>query len=228
MAEISQKIISCPKGHYYDANRYQSCPICSSGKFSSTVDPSAGGIQAASYGANGNGGSGGFSHTVPPDGGQGEGSGWNGGNFNQTLPPDNDPVEKMSKTEFVDPSTPTGHPSPVTGWLVAVDGPVRGTDYRIHTGYNHIGRKRGDIVIHGDNTISAEQDANVTYVYQTRRFYIAHELGKNVLLVNDVPVVGGSVELKPYDVITIGSSKLMFVPFCGEHFSWDYEGQGNG
>ena len=28
MAEIRQKIISCDKGHYYDANRYSQCPYC--------------------------------------------------------------------------------------------------------------------------------------------------------------------------------------------------------
>ena len=129
-------------------------------------------------------------------------------------------AESMSKTQFVDSSTPVGAPAPVTGWLVAVEGPCRGTDYRIHTGYNYIGREAGDIRIQGDNTISAEKDANVTYVPQTRRFYIAHELGKNVLLVNDLPVIGGSTELHNYDVITIGTTKLMFVGLCGEKFSW--------
>ena len=65
-----------------------------------------------------------------------------------------------------------------SGWLVAVEGPCRGTDYRIHTGYNYIGREAGDICIRGDSTISAQRDANVTYVPQTREFYIAHELAK--------------------------------------------------
>jgi hypothetical protein len=27
-------------------------------------------------------------------------------------------------------------------------------------------------------------------------------------------------ELKPYDIIELGQTKLMFVPFCGEHFQW--------
>ena len=81
-------------------------------------------------------------------------------------------------------------------------------------------RSAGDICICGDNTISAEKDANVTYVPQTRKFYIAHELGKNVLLVNDLPVIGGGMEINGYDMITIGTTKLMFVAACGERFSW--------
>lgn len=104
--------------------------------------------------------------------------------------------------------------------FIPIEGPCRGTDYRIHTGYNYIGRETGDICIHGDNTISAERDANVTYVPQIKKYFIAHELGKNVLLVNDMPVIGGSVELHNYDVITVGTTKLLFMGLCGEQFSW--------
>jgi hypothetical protein len=129
----------------------------------------------------------------------------------------------MSQTCYVDPSTPAGAPVPVVGWLVAVSGPCRGTDYRVHNGYNYIGREQGDICVHGDQTISAVKDSNVTYVAQTRSFYIAHELGKNVLLVNDVPVIGGAQQLKRNDIVTIGKTKLMFIPLCDENFGWEDE-----
>ncbi|MGM9619739.1 MAG: hypothetical protein ACI3W8_07905 [Oscillospiraceae bacterium] len=213
MAEIRQKIISCPQGHYYDANRYASCPYCGSGSFSPTVDPFAGG--AASCGA-----------TAELDGAAAPGG---YGNFNSTIAPNpgSGASERMGKTQFVDSSTPAGAPAPVVGWLVAVEGPCRGTDYRIHTGYNYIGREAGDICIRGDSTISAEKDANVTYVPQTRQFYIAHELGKNVLLVNNMPVIGGSTQLHNYDRITIGTTQLVFVSLCGEQFSWNSEERGN-
>ena len=43
-----------------------------------------------------------------------------------------------------------------------------------------------------------------------------------MLRVNDSPEpVMMTVRLKAYDVLTIGSTKLMFVPLCGEQFSWD-------
>lgn len=206
MAEIRQKIVSCPHGHYYDANKYQGCPYCSSGNFSPTVDPFGGAVAPATEAPAQGNGFGGFAPTMAPQGSA---------------------AESMGKTQFVDLSTPAGSPLPVVGWLVAIAGPVRGRDYRIHTGYNYIGRERGDVVIRGDATISAEKDANVTYVSQTRRFYIAHELGKNVLLVNDLPVIGGSTELHNYDVITVGSTKLVFLALCGEQFSWDSEAGGH-
>ena len=212
MAEIRQKIISCPKGHYYDANRYESCPYCSSGSFSPTVDPFADNVgDSPDYG--------GIGKTTDVGG---EDTYEQYGNFGPTEIPQakKRAAQSMSKTQFVDTSTPAGAPVPVVCWLVAVEGPCRGTDYRIHTGYNYIGREDGDICIHGDNTISAEKDANVTYVPQTRKFYIAHEQGKNVLLVNDMPVIGGGMEIHSFDLITIGTTKLMFIGMCGEKFTW--------
>lgn len=217
MAEIRQKIISCAQGHYYDANRYASCPYCSSGSFSPTVDPFAGGSGSIGKTAD-------IGKMDPPD--------TRGRDYyekvERTSPPGGGSSDQMGKTQFVDTSTPAGAPTPVVGWLVAVSGPSRGTDYRIHTGYNYIGRERGDICIRGDSTISAEKDANVTYVPQTRQFFIAHELGKNVLLVNDLPVIGGGMLLHNYDRITVGSTQLVFVGLCGEQFTWSGEGQSNG
>ena len=172
MAEIRQKIISCSQGHYYDANRYDQCPYCSAGGFSPTIDPFAAGESkpGSTVGP-----------LIPGDVPHHAG-GVQVGGFTPTIDP-NQPgglSERMGKTQYVDASTPAGTPAPVVGWLVAVEGPCRGTDYRIHTGYNYIGREAGDICIRGDSTISAQRDANVTYVPQTREFYIAHELGKNV------------------------------------------------
>jgi len=222
MAEIRQKIVSCPQGHYYDANKYQSCPYCNSGSFSPTIDPFSDAQSGRGSGQTQEPGQGSFTPTIDPMGVP------KGGNdsFIPTMDP-HAPAgghnERMSVTQFVDTSSasPT---APVTGWLIALSGALKGTDFRIHTGYNYIGRERGDIIIRGDSTISAEKDANITYVPQTRRFYIAHELGKNVLLVNNLPVIGGTTELKDYDIITVGMTKLLFRSLCCDAFSWEDEG----
>lgn len=214
MAEIRQKIVSCPQGHYYDANRYSTCPICSAGGFAATQDPySSDSVQSDT---------GSFPRTMPPE--------IKPGSVNMGFAPTEPPQPvigvdnaRMGHTQYVDSAAPVGTPAPVVGWLVAVAGPCRGTDYRIHTGYNYIGREAGDICIHGDNTISAEKDSNITYVPQTRQFYIAHELGKNVLLVNDRPAIGSGLKLENYDVITIGKTKLIFIALCSERFSWEDE-----
>lgn len=46
-----------------------------------------------------------------------------------------------------------------------------------------------------------------------------------MLLVNDRPVIGGSMKLDNYDIVTIGSTKLMFVGLCGKDFNWGSEGK---
>lgn len=205
MAEISQKLVNCPNGHLYDGNKHAFCPICQNGGFSRTVDVNTGAA------------SGQFTQTTDPISG-GAPIGGTTPNFGVTTPPAG--AQPFGHTIAVDPATPDGAPSPVVGWLVAVEGPNRGADYRIHVGYNYIGRERGDIRIGGDMSISGEKDSNITFVSQTGKFYIAHEQGKNVLLVNDVPAIGNGIELHNYDRITIGNTKLLFVGLCGEQFSW--------
>lgn len=203
MAEISQRLTYCPNGHMYDANKHASCPICAS-TVPGTTDVAGGNIIETRDvpDSTGLGGVGVTTvpGTIPANGGA--------GNF--------PPTDILS-----DPGmTAQSQAQPVVGWLVAVSGPNRGKDYRIHTGYNFIGRERGDICIGGDMAISAQKDSNITYVYQTNKFYIAHESGANVLLVNDIPAIGNATELHNYDRITIGSTTLLFLGLCGEQFSW--------
>lgn len=127
----------------------------------------------------------------------------------------------FSKTVFVGSTPSLGSTLPVVGWLVAIKGPLRGYDFRIHVAHNYIGREMGDICLRGDMAVSAERDSCITFVPKTRSFHISHEQGKNVLLVNDRPVIGGAVELSSFDVISIGNSDLVFVAFCGPRFGWD-------
>lgn len=132
---------------------------------------------------------------------------------------------KRGMTVGVDAISIEGLVAPVVGWVVAISGPSRGMDFRIHAAHNFIGREMGDICLSGDMAISAEHDACITFVPQTRSFYLSHERGRNMLLVNDEPVIGGATKLTSFDVITIGNSKLVFVAFCGPEFDWDTEAQ---
>lgn len=226
MAEIHSKIINCTScGKYYDVAKQNKCPYCGAAapasNFSETIDvdaPGAGGSINRTVDldtVNNNAISGNFIKTLPPEDIE---------NKNDTLSgkfPKTEDVSLWDKDEN-DSARPSADKqiAPVVGWIVALTGPYKGTDYKVHAGYNDIGRETGDIVISGDNTISREKDANVTYVPQTNKYYIAHVQGKSVLTVNDAPVVGGTIELKAYDVITIGNTRLLFIPLCGSRFNW--------
>lgn len=115
-----------------------------------------------------------------------------------------------------------GGSEPVVGWLVCIDGPARGMDYRLHSGYNNIGREEGDIRISGDMQISRREHARVAFDADGAIFYIAPGSGRNIIKVNGKAVLN-AVELANYDVISIGTSKLIFVALCGERFMWGRE-----
>lgn len=113
--------------------------------------------------------------------------------------------------------------TPVVGWLVCVDGPAEGMDYRIRAGYNFIGRSENmDICILGDNNISRDRHAMIAYDPQEKVYFFGPADGKSILRKNDKMVMAPT-ELAAYDVLRIGSTKLMFVPLCGEHFNWKEE-----
>ena len=113
--------------------------------------------------------------------------------------------------------------SPVVGWLVCVDGPAEGTDYRIRAGYNYIGRSENmDICILGDNNIGRERHAMIAYDPQEKIYFFGPADGRSIVRKNDKMVMVPT-ELAAYDIVRIGSTKLMFVPLCGEHFNWKDE-----
>lgn len=117
--------------------------------------------------------------------------------------------------------TDTAGFSPVTGWLVCVDGPAKGSDYRVRAGYNYIGRAAHmDICIAGDNRIGRERHAMIAYDLEEKVFFFGPSDGKSIVRLNGKMVMVPT-ELHDHDIITIGSTKLMFVPLCGERFNWD-------
>lgn len=110
---------------------------------------------------------------------------------------------------------------PVVGWLVCVDGKEKGRDYRIHSDNNFIGRsEKMDICIRGDETISRENQAIITYDSSDQGYYLSNGDGRSIVRVNDKAVFK-TVELKAYDKIMVGKTTLIFVPLCGESFEWE-------
>jgi hypothetical protein len=108
----------------------------------------------------------------------------------------------------------------LVGWLVCVSGASKGKDFTIHTEVNHIGRNSNmDICITGDNSISRENHASITYDTRDRLFYLAPGGGRAIIRHNDKPALT-SITLSPYDEIELGQTKLIFIPLCGNSFDW--------
>lgn len=129
-----------------------------------------------------------------------------------------------AKTMLVRASAQDVQTDPVAGWLVVIKGPGRGGFRPIFVGMNSIGRDPGQRVSlsFGDDAISREEHAFVTYDEESRRFFIQHGGKANLIRIGAQPVLVPT-ELKTNDRIRIGKTTLRFVPCCGPDFTWSDE-----
>jgi FHA domain len=114
------------------------------------------------------------------------------------------------------------HQDPVVGWLVVVGGLGLGSFRAIYEGNNTIGRASSQRIPidFGDDAISSEEQAYIRYDSSDRTFLFVPNLAKtNVVSVNDKRPTA-AVPLAAMDVITMGRTQLVFVPFCGPEFDW--------
>ena len=110
---------------------------------------------------------------------------------------------------------------PVVGWLVVVEGPGKGQTLQLGYGSNPLGRGATDRVKldFGDDQISRNGHAVVTYDPRGRKFYVQHGGGTNLTYLGDQPVLAPA-ELPALGHIGIGNTILRFVPLCGAEFDW--------
>jgi len=110
---------------------------------------------------------------------------------------------------------------PIVGWLVCIEGKNRGRDYRLKVGKNFLGRSpQMDVFIAGDAAISRERAALITFDPKNSQFWIGPGEAQSNVYLNDKLVLN-SEKLEAKNIIELGDSKLMFVPLCGEGFTWD-------
>ena len=206
----------CSKGHFYDPTVTSTCPQCAAEGINDV-----GATEQVVYGGQGMMDYGktepvsmdiSFEETQPPVGGNGFVTNEFGGG---SVVEDYDDATMVTNMDGVPGFTP------VVGWLVCIEGPARGTDYRIRPGYNYMGRaSHMDICISGDNKIGREKHAMIGYDPEERVFFFGPADGKSIVRLNGKMVMVPE-QLKSYDVLTVGSTKLMFVPLCGENFNWE-------
>ncbi|HHY75039.1 MAG TPA: FHA domain-containing protein [Bacillus bacterium] len=112
---------------------------------------------------------------------------------------------------------------PVTGWLVCIEGPQMGQDYRIMAEKNFIGRSEDmHIRIIGDNSISRRNHAVIVYDPKKRNFFLLPGDASGLAYHNNEAVYSPT-ELSAYDVIQLGRSIFIFIPLCGIHFEWEQD-----
>ncbi|MEE1225050.1 MAG: FHA domain-containing protein [Clostridia bacterium] len=189
----------CNNGHFYDDAKHPSCPYCGisdmdASKTMPIIAPASSAPKAQET----------IGRTVamaPQESAPGRTSAADEGKT----------VAIMKKEKGIDP---------VVGWVVCIEGPSKGQDYRIKSERNFIGRDSSmDIVISGDNTISRENHASISYNPKNSSFRLLPGDSHGLVYLNDEDIYTPT-ELKKGDIIELGETKLIFVPLCEGGFTW--------
>lgn len=107
----------------------------------------------------------------------------------------------------------------IVGWLVCVEGAEKGRDYRLHQGFNRLGRDYTmDIAVMEDAGISREAACAVVYDDRSNSFFAVQQ-PSGLAYLNGVALEGAK-ELKTGDMIRTGNSEFEFVGFCREGRTW--------
>lgn len=242
------KLSTCPNGHFYDGDKYASCPYCTptakenenkvtEALYTEVQKPTApvGGVRSA---------------TAPqaepkplkftP---QAEAD-------PQPAPVQQEKNEQTAKAQPVSQPGPAAAPTqaintaaadweeegenctvgyysqvlgiePVVGWLVCIKGAYRGQSFKLKSGRNFIGRASNmDIVLAADQSVSRLRHAAVIYDPRSRSFIVAAGDARELCYLNGTLVVTSNL-LKIHDVLSCGNTDLMLIPLCDEHFSWE-------
>ncbi len=176
----------CENGHFYDAERFETCPHCNQTVISTAMHDENGATL--------------YTVPLPADG----------------APKGGDPSDGAQNTIGY-----YGEEQPVVGWLVCVEGVHYGKDFRLKAGRNFIGRAvTMDVCLSGEASISREKHAIILYEPKSNVFLVQPGDAKELFYLND-NVVLSATEINAYDVLSLGDTKLLFIPCCSDKFKWE-------
>lgn len=226
-------LIECGNKHLYDNEKYAACPFCNRGAaVQMGGDAGMGGRATSTPSKTGPVGGMDMGWTPPPAMGSSMMGGMNNGmnngwaqhqsqsviNSGPTVMPEEHRRKVVAEGHTVGKYEQEMGIEPIAGWLVCIEGEEKGMAFSLLARNNFIGRNEADVQLK-DPTIS-QNHARISYESKHHKFYLREGENKNGIYLNDV-VVYDAKELQPYDVVELGNTKLVFIPFCGPHFNWE-------
>ena len=110
---------------------------------------------------------------------------------------------------------------PVVGWIVCVDGPEKGRDYRIRAGKNKVGRSwKMDISIAKDRELMPSDHAVISFSSESCSFQLEPGVPEAESFKNGKPLTQ-AVFIEENDRIKFGESEFVFVPYCKQGRLWE-------
>ncbi|MBP5416240.1 MAG: hypothetical protein J6Y58_01825 [Clostridiales bacterium] len=105
-------------------------------------------------------------------------------------------------------------------FLVCIDGPMTGASYVFQESRAVIGRQKNyEIALYRDVSVSRSQHAIINYYSDSFRYTVSLGDADKKVSVNGT-FIDSETDLKLYDVIGIGQTRLLFIPVCSEKFAW--------
>lgn len=228
------RIIKCENGHFYDAEKFKECPLCSQGTekkknvlieggVSSDMDDVVTMAGPRIFGGKRR------SIRIPHVSGK------------TVKPPEeiqNQEIKAVEKTDFqknigqytntVDIDTDktvclnqlsTGV-DPVVGWLVCISGEEKGNDYRLTGGRNRIGRSlKMDVAIMSDKKITREEHCAIVYDGRSNASFLVP--GNGTLTYYKGEMLRNPQELSSGDELEVGETRFIFIKFCEGERKWE-------
>lgn len=203
------KLTRCNNGHYYDADRYSTCPHCNS----SVVDVT----RTVPEGYNNN----------PIDRTEADPSIERDKKEEKSLEKvikeasgSTSAIDDEQKTIGIFSTGVSGDSAPVVGWLVCVKGNHYGEDFRLVAGRNFVGRSSSmEVCLSGDTSISREKHLIIVFEPKQNTFIVQPGDSKELSYLNDEVILQSKV-MNSGDSLVMGNSQFVFVPFCTNEINW--------
>lgn len=231
-------LTKCNKGHYYDGDKYSSCPFCSGAgpaQDSMTVAAGSGSSDVTVSMPSGNAANdpvtvvnSSYDEPVTQKSVQ---TGVTGeyipdipgfSDMGGAVLPSDDAVTQSHYRPMMDAiAEQPVSTEPVVGWLVCTSGQYFGRSFPLKAGRNFVGRgPQMDVCLSGENSVSRDRHAVIIYEPRGRMFIAQPGDSRELFYLND-KVVLDNERLSPYDEISIGKVNMMLIPFCTEKFAWE-------
>lgn len=112
------------------------------------------------------------------------------------------------------------------GWLICIEGPQKGMDFRLRMGgYNHIGRGGAYEIELKDPKVSRDFKMWLCYDSEDNQYLVGAKSSGNLVRINGTMLPPESPRvLNRNDKIRVGNTVLMFIPLCDDQFVWSEKG----
>lgn len=188
------RLEKCPNNHFYDADKYSSCPHCTNA--ASNADQT---VPLPRAGEN--------DVTVP---------------INPPAAPVKKAVGDSDQKTVAMFQKSFGT-QPVVGWLVCVKGKHFGKSFSLKSGRNFVGRSsQMDVALTEEASVSRDKHAIIVFEPRHNLFLAQPGDSKELFYLNG-EVVLSPVQLKKNDRLQLGDAVLMLIPCCDEMFNWEKE-----